>query len=59
MSDRTPSPKITREQALEKLRELRNLDAETGHMEADDVLLNLIGDDEIAKAFRTLPKWYA
>jgi hypothetical protein len=59
MSDSTPTPKITRESALDKLRELRNLDAETGHMEADDVLLDLIGDDEIAKAFRSLPKWYA
>ena len=34
-------------------------DVEDAHLAADQVLLKLIGDREIAEAFYRIPKWYA
>jgi hypothetical protein len=45
---------------LEALREYR--DVEMAHREADDVLLELLerlGYEDVAEAFREVPRWYA
>jgi hypothetical protein len=34
-------------------------DEERNHVDAEHVLLRLIGDPEIAEAFRLINKWYA
>jgi hypothetical protein len=53
-------PPISREEVLAKLQELRESnDPETGHIEADALLLRYINDPEIARAFNVLQKWYA
>jgi hypothetical protein len=56
--------KLTREQALEILRELNvtddpEADYAIAHMNADRTLLNLIDDAEITEAFNNVPKWYS
>jgi hypothetical protein len=52
--------KLTREQALERLRELVPFgDPEGAHIEADGILLDLIDDEEIRAAFDAIQKWYA
>jgi hypothetical protein len=33
--------------------------AEEGHMIADDLLLNYIGDEEVTEIFTSARKWYA
>lgn len=53
---------MNRDEALEKLKELAELskrDAENAHEQADDVLLELIGDDEVMAAFKAIKKCYA
>jgi len=54
-------PKITREQALAELKNLLGDPAklELIHINADLVLLDLIGDDEIREAFKQLPKGHS
>jgi hypothetical protein len=45
---------------LNRLLELaKNDDPETGHVEADNLLLELIDDEEITKAFKSIRRWYA
>lgn len=48
-----------REWLLRVLRECQNSDREAGHLEADEALLDYIGDDEIREAFEQIRKWYA
>jgi hypothetical protein len=52
-------PNEARERLLKILRECQNSDPEGGHLEADDALLDYIGDDEIREAFERIRKWYA
>lgn len=57
---RKPSKqKITKEELLQRLRELLTSDdTEAAHSEADQLLIDYIGDKDIAKAFDKLEKWY-
>ena len=49
-----------RTEVLTALRELADSEEpEIAHGEADDLLLRLIDDAEIAAAFDNVPKWYA
>jgi hypothetical protein len=50
---------LTKEELLKKLAVCNNGDIETGHADADDALIEFINDEDIAKAFNALPKWYA
>jgi hypothetical protein len=59
---------MTHDEALGRLRALENSgDTATAHEEADEILLTLLsqveraffGDEQIAEAFRAIPKWYA
>lgn len=54
---------MTKEEALKRLRELASGkckgDDEEWHVEADEILLDLIDDDEIREAYDDVPKWYA
>lgn len=50
---------MTRDEALERLAELRHDDPESGHIEADRILLALIDDAEVTAAFMAISKWYA
>ena len=50
---------ISREECLEGMQILKkNASTTFGHIAADRLLLLLIGDAEIAKAFEDLDKWY-
>lgn len=53
-----------REKLLARLEGLRKdskerKDLDALHMEADDLLLDYIGDPEISRAFNAIPKYYA
>ena len=53
---------MTRDELLAKLKELRELnvkDPEVSHARADEALLAYISDEEIARAFCDLERWYA
>lgn len=54
---------MTTDEAIKRLRELheKNGDeaSEGAHIEADNILLDLIGDDELREAFKAIRKWYA
>ena len=54
-------PVLTKKEAMETLQELSELkhDPEVAHIEADEVLIRLINDKEVEKAFDEVPKWYA
>ena len=44
---------------IKKLKKLQdNQNAELSHIEADDLLLDFIDNDEIRKAFDNIGKWY-
>ena len=52
--------KITKEVLIEKLKELQKAgDIEGAHGEADDLLLQYIGDKEITREFKKIERWYA
>ncbi len=56
----TLAPPSRRDEVLAELLALRSSsDAERAHVEADRLLLKLIGDDEIRAAFDAIRKWYA
>jgi hypothetical protein len=58
--DHVVTPRLSRQQLLDRLRELKELgDAEIAHGEADDALITYIDDIEIAQAFNDIDKWYA
>ncbi len=50
---------MTKEEALQALRALDTSDPEEAHTFADGILLALIGDPEITKAWGDIPKWFA
>lgn len=50
---------MTKEELIKKLEECKKLDTEGGHIEADDLLLEYIDDDEVRKVFNEISKWYA
>jgi hypothetical protein len=53
---------MTKEELIERLKKLRELsdeDTEVAHCDADDALIEYIGDEEIAEAFDNIHKWYA
>lgn len=54
-----PSAKISRDKLLERLVDLQETDPETGHIEADEALMEYINDKEIEEAFEKLEKWYS
>jgi hypothetical protein len=53
-----------REQALDRLRQLAE-DSKSGgdkeaiHAEADEILLELVGDPKVIEAFEAIEKWYS
>ena len=52
--------KEKREQLLKELEALKKMrDVEVAHVTADGLLIKYIGDDEIANAFKEIPRWYA
>jgi hypothetical protein len=54
---------MTREEALEELAEIKkDTDTEVAHIDADDVLCQLLSDlgyDDVVMAYRQIGKWYA
>ena len=56
---RAMKPVLTKKEALKVLEELIEADPELAHSEADEVLIRLINDKEVEKAFDEVPKWYA
>ena len=51
---------MTKEELLAELEEAtENLDTECAHGDADDALLEYIGDTDIAEVYNRVPKWYA
>lgn len=46
-------------QKLEALAQYNDGDIEANHGDADDLLLELIDDEEITKAYNSIKKWYA
>ncbi len=51
---------LLKEKLIEYLKELKNhCDTESAHIEADNLLLEYINDDEITEAFKDIDKWYA
>ena len=51
---------MTREEAIEELKKLADLDdPEEAHIRADLILLELLNDYEVAKAYGAIGKWYA
>lgn len=53
-------PKMSRDELVARLKELQSCgDPEIAHGEADDVLLEFIGDPEVSNAFNAIDRWYA
>lgn len=51
---------MTKKELLTKLKDLQtDPDIESGHAQADGILLAYINDHEIAEAFMALERWYA
>ena len=50
---------MTKTELIEKLNKCNELDTETAHSQADDLLLEYIGDNEISHAYNQIDKWYA
>lgn len=52
---------MTRDEILARLTHLATSDGdeEIDHIEADKLLLELIGDEEISAAFNAIRKWYS
>lgn len=54
---------MTKEKAIERLRELQaDGDQENGHIEADDILCELLvslGYEDVVKEYHKIGKWYA
>jgi hypothetical protein len=56
------SESITALQAVEKLRQIKVIygyDPEAAHPKADDVLLELINNEDVAQAWDEIPKWWS
>jgi hypothetical protein len=51
---------MTKDELLKKLAECNeNPDQEVAHVDADQLLVEYIGDDEIALAYHAIDKWFA
>ena len=53
---------MTKEEALEQLIELREVDEESAHIAADMILTDLLtslGCEEVVAEFISMPKWYS
>lgn len=51
---------MSRDELVARLKELQSCgDPEIAHGEADDVLLEFIGDPEVSNAFNAIDRWYA
>jgi hypothetical protein len=51
---------MTKAELLEKLKSWHGeTDHEGAHIAADEILLEYINDEEIAKAFNDIEKWYS
>ena len=44
---------------LEAIARESHLDQEMAHVDADDALLEFIGDEDITRAWNAIEKWYA
>jgi hypothetical protein len=52
--------KEKKQKAIEMLTQLHGVrDVEVAHSAADEILLSVIGDDEIREAYEKVPRWYA
>ena len=52
-------PVLTKAEAIATLNELVEADPEIAHSEADEILLRLVNDKDVEKAYDEVPKWYA
>jgi hypothetical protein len=61
VSDPTAHFDARRAKLLEDLRKLQDkeLDGEYTHLQADELLLNFIRDEEIREAYSKIVRWYA
>ena len=53
---------MTIEEAIKKLEEIKALDSydfELSHIEADKILLEVIGNKGLTKAYESIERWYA
>ena len=51
---------MDKKELLEKMKELaKNSDYEMAHIEADNLLLLYIDDEEIIESYENIGKWYA
>ena len=51
---------MTKEELISGLKAIKDkFDTEEGHVEADQLLLEYINDEDIASAFNDIEKWYA
>ncbi len=51
---------MTKEELIERLKTIQEYNnPEVAHYEADQALLEFIGDEEIKKLFNSLERWYA
>ena len=51
-------PVLTKKEAIKILEELVDVEPEMAHGEADEVLLRLVNDKDVEKAYDEVPKWY-
>ena len=49
---------MTKEELIDKLNGLCS-DPEENHIEADELLLEFINDEDVKEAFQSIYKWYA
>ena len=51
---------MTKDELIKALHDCRdNMDTETGHAKADDLLVEYINDPDIQEAYDAIGKWYA
>lgn len=51
-------PALTKDEAIRMLKELIEVDTEVAHCEADEILIRLINDEDIEKAYDEVDKCY-
>lgn len=54
-----PNRRLALLERLKMAQELSIEDAEAGHSDADEILLEIIDDEEISELYGTVKKWYA
>jgi hypothetical protein len=60
METETIKPKLTIEELIKQLKALQGgFDKEASHMQADQLLLEFIDNEDVSKAFENIDKWYA